>query len=243
MVDRLEELLALMEDEDDEDERQDALEMVREAAPVPAAPTAENEAEDVPGDGADQADLRLDEDAGLSWTLDVETAPSEGQEKKPDVETAPSEGQEKKPDVKTAPSEGQEKKPGVNNGAVENGTDGNEATELLWDELAAPVTGPGGSVVLRRPGSGDVELAELVGVPGQSDAAADSVRPADGGLEGLYRQALQASRPAVQGLPVEQAGRSMRAEEPGRTAALTMDELDRAVRRDSRRYDGGMTIY
>ena len=215
MVDRLEELLALMEDEDDEDERQDALEMVREAAPVPAAPTAENEAEDVPGDGADQADLRLDEDAGLSWTLDVETAPSEGQEKKP----------------------------GVNNGAVENGTDGNEATELLWDELAAPVTGPGGSVVLRRPGSGDVELAELVGVPGQSDAAADSVRPADGGLEGLYRQALQASRPAVQGLPVEQAGRSMRAEEPGRTAALTMDELDRAVRRDSRRYDGGMTIY
>ncbi len=229
MVDRLEELLALMEDEDDEDERQDALEMVREAAPVPAAPTAENEAEDVPGDGADQADLRLDEDAGLSWTLDVETAPSEGQEKKPDVETAP--------------SEGQEKKPGVNNGAVENGTDGNEATELLWDELAAPVTGPGGSVVLRRPGSGDVELAELVGVPGQSDAAADSVRPADGGLEGLYRQALQASRPAVQGLPVEQAGRSMRAEEPGRTAALTMDELDRAVRRDSRRYDGGMTIY
>ena len=229
MVDRLEELLALMEDEDDEDERQDALEMVREAAPVPAAPTAENEAEDVPGDGADQADLRLDEDAGLSWTLDVETAPSEGQEKKPDV--------------KTAPPEGQEKKPGVNNGAVENGTDGNEATELLWDELAAPVTGPGGSVVLRRPGSGDVELAELVGVPGQSDAAADSVRPADGGLEGLYRQALQASRPAVQGLPVEQAGRSMRAEEPGRTAALTMDELDRAVRRDSRRYDGGMTIY
>lgn len=63
------------------------------------------------------------------------------------------------------------------------------------------------------------------------------------GLEGLYRQTVRAVRPAPQALPVEQAGRTVRAEEPGRTAALTVDELDRAVRRDSRRYDGGMTIF
>ena len=58
-----------------------------------------------------------------------------------------------------------------------------------------------------------------------------------------YRQTVQASRQVVQNLPVEQAGRAPLAQEPGRTAALTVDELDRAVRRDSRRYDGGMTIF
>lgn len=65
------------------------------------------------------------------------------------------------------------------------------------------------------------------------------------GLEALYDQTVQASRPspAPQLQSAEQAGRTLRAEEPGRTAALTVEELDRAVRRDSRRYDGGMTIF
>lgn len=68
-------------------------------------------------------------------------------------------------------------------------------------------------------------------------------RGAQSGLEELYRRTAQASRPPVQSLPVEQAGRTRQAEEPGRTAALTVDELDRAVRRDSRRYDGSMSIF
>ena len=64
------------------------------------------------------------------------------------------------------------------------------------------------------------------------------------GLEGLYRQAVQASRPAApQARPVEQTERPARAGEPEQAAALTVDELDRAVKRDSRRYDGGMTIF
>ena len=62
-------------------------------------------------------------------------------------------------------------------------------------------------------------------------------------LEGLYRRTAQAVRPPAQNLPVEQAGRTRLDEKPERAAALTVDELDWAVRRDSRRYDGGMTIY
>lgn len=63
------------------------------------------------------------------------------------------------------------------------------------------------------------------------------------GLEGLYRQTVQAARPAAPALPPEPAGRSVRAQEPGSAASLAVDELDRAVRRDSRRYDGGMSIF
>jgi hypothetical protein len=35
----------------------------------------------------------------------------------------------------------------------------------------------------------------------------------------------------------------VRVQEAERGAALTAEELDRAVRRDSRRYDGGMSIF
>ena len=63
------------------------------------------------------------------------------------------------------------------------------------------------------------------------------------GLKGLYRQTVQGLRPAAPALPPEQAGRTARAQEPGSAASLAVDELDRAVRRDSRRYDGGMSIY
>ena len=63
------------------------------------------------------------------------------------------------------------------------------------------------------------------------------------GLKGLYRQTVGGLRPAAPALPPEQAGRNARAQEPGSAASLAVDELDRAVRRDSRRYDGGMSIY
>lgn len=228
MVDRLEELLALMEDEDDEDEGKDALEL--RAAAVPAAPAAESGAEEAAESGAEGAAPALREDrnapaeaGGLDWMLDVRGPLLESQEEVPGAD-------------------------GAVDGAAENESAGDGAAEFLRDELAAAVMGPGGSVVLRRPGAGDVELAEAAGLPGRAgeaemSATGNAGRPGDEGLEGLYRQAVRAGRPAAQNLPVEQAGRPMRAEEPGRTAALTVDELDRAVRRDSRRYDGGMTLF
>lgn len=92
--------------------------------------------------------------------------------------------------------------------------------------------------------AGEGPRAEKAGGAQAGSELAAAVRGEGGtGLEGLYRQAARASRPAPQALPVGQAGQALRAEEPGRAAALTVEELDRAVRRDSRRYDGGMTIY
>lgn len=85
--------------------------------------------------------------------------------------------------------------------------------------------------------------AERLSVEKGGELAQAVRHEAESGLEELYRQTVQASRPTVQTLPVEQAGRTLQAEEPGLSAALTVDELDRAVRRDSRRYDGGMMIY
>lgn len=63
------------------------------------------------------------------------------------------------------------------------------------------------------------------------------------GLEGLYRQAARSARPAPPILGAEPAGQAVRPAEPEGGGSLTVDELDRAVRRDSRRYDGAMNIF
>lgn len=61
------------------------------------------------------------------------------------------------------------------------------------------------------------------------------------GLEGLYRRATEtALAPAA--VPAAPTGQSVLREEAP-AAGLTAEELDRAVRRDSRRYDGAMNIY
>lgn len=68
--------------------------------------------------------------------------------------------------------------------------------------------------------------------------------PGDGrlGLEELYRRTAQAARPAFQAAGGPD-GRTVRMDERDAPRQLTVDELDRAVRRDSRRYDGGMSIF
>lgn len=61
------------------------------------------------------------------------------------------------------------------------------------------------------------------------------------GLEGLYRRATEtALAPAA--VPAAPTGQSVLREEVP-AAGLTAEELDRTVRRDSRRYDGAMSIY
>ncbi|MDE7003943.1 MAG: hypothetical protein K2P08_05870, partial [Oscillospiraceae bacterium] len=98
-------------------------------------------------------------------------------------------------------------------------------------------------LMIRRPPT-STHGASSAASAGYTRPAGTARRGGERGLEGLYRRAAQAVRPAAaKALPVEQAGRTFRGEEPGRTAALTVEELDRAVRRDSRRYDGGMTIF
>lgn len=198
MVDRLEELLALLEDEDEDEPREDAAEL-RAGAAVPAAPAARPEmAETAERDGMEAEmgppavrDGGGPQDAEPGWMADAGTVPAERREEIPGADGGPDGG-------------------GAGDGAA-----------LL--EPAGPEAG--------------ASAAEELG------AVMDTMTAAERGLEGLYRQTVQASRPAAQALPVEQAGRAVRAQEPGRTAALTVDELDRAVRRDSRRYDGGMTIF
>ena len=60
------------------------------------------------------------------------------------------------------------------------------------------------------------------------------------GVERLYRRMAE----AVAVSPVSAAAHGViREEQTAEAAGLTVRELDRAVRRDSRRYDGGMNIY
>ena len=62
------------------------------------------------------------------------------------------------------------------------------------------------------------------------------------GLEELYRRTAHAARPVLQAAGGPE-GRTVRMDERDAPRQLTVDELDRAVRRDSRRYDGGMSIF
>ena len=71
------------------------------------------------------------------------------------------------------------------------------------------------------------------------------VRAADSGAWGtleLYRGAARGIRSA-QTSAAPAAGAAVTERMTAGTGSLTVDELDRAVRRDSRRYDGGMELY
>ena len=119
-----------------------------------------------------------------------------------------------------------------------------QRAEAAWRRALADRSDGAAAEAVRMTAEGTMGAsAERLSVEKGGELARVVRHGAESGLEGLYRQTVRASRPAPQALPVEQAGRTVRAEEPGRTAALTVDELDRVVRRDSRRYDGGMTIF
>lgn len=111
--------------------------------------------------------------------------------------------------------------------------------------LGAAQTGGGGAAGTDRTaaGTGAEWAAMREPATGLAYAGMRQAVQAQAGLEGLYRQTAQAVRPAAPALPPEQAGRTARAQEPGGNPSLAVDELDRAVRRDSRRYDGGMSIF
>ena len=119
-----------------------------------------------------------------------------------------------------------------------------QRAEAAWRRALADRPDGAAAEALRMTAEGTMgAAAERLSVEKGGELAQVVKHKPEIGLEGLYRQTVRAVHPAPQALPVEQAGRTVRAEEPGRTAALTVDELDRAVRRDSRRYDGGMTIF
>lgn len=101
----------------------------------------------------------------------------------------------------------------------------------------------------RRPAR--AEIGRRAQAPGAAElrteeaekAGAEPAGTAEAGLERLYRRTAQAGRLPAQGMAGGTAAWTRPEKEPGQTAALTVDELDRAVKRDSRRYDGGMSIF
>lgn len=219
MIDRLEELLNLMRDEDAEEEPEDEPELgetVFPASPVPEAPAQE----DAQGDGGAEAP----EEPGGPEKRSGPDRPGEGEPDRPG---------EEEPDCGRRWDELPE-------------ADGLQSAGR--DKTAAPMAGA------ERPlGSGpaadrDGETAKgPEAEDGEAEAPEGPVRPEperEMELKELYRQVLRASRPAAQSLPAEPVGRAVRAWEGGPPpAGLTVEELDWAVRRDSRRYDGGMTLF
>ena len=135
-------------------------------------------------------------------------------------------------------------------GASEETSDGPDGPEIPEDEvdlsgldefdlpaplLAAPERAESGAGDGPTPPAGPVEVS---GGPAAQE-------PSLAGLEELYRETVRETLPST-ALAVPQGGRgefASRGPEPGSAASLAVDELDRAVRRDSRRYDGEMSIY
>lgn len=224
----MEELLELTEDEENGDGQADALELTPgTAAPAPASPPPEMETQTGPQE---------DETAEGA-------APAEAGDLPAAVKT-PAEGAKN-----TALPEQLKKLPGGGgpaDGAMPETAPEEPVPAQFWrggpEQLVA---GSNGTALLRRPGAGDVELAWTdVSTGGAAeDSPATSPQPEGRGLEKLYRQAVQAARPAPQVLSAPQPGQGVRLGEPETPRQLTVDELDRAVRRDSRRYDGGLEIF
>lgn len=223
MVDRLEELLALMEMEDEDGEQEDALALTAgTAVPAPPGPEMETEEqlENVRAETADAPDMEKEVRAALETSDGARGA-----------QRALAGAQENAALEAGAPAE---------EGRAEAENAAGELPEGLWqDRRLPPMTRRNEFGTAETPGVGAVGPAVVAGAARTENAAAEAAS----GLERLYRQTVQASRPAAQTLAAEQTGQAFRAAEPERSAALTVDELDRAVRRDSRRYDGGMMIF
>ncbi len=224
----MENLLELAQDDEDGEELRDALEL-RTAAPVPSPPPPEMETQAGP-QGEERAGEQARQQAG-----DLPPAPKTAAEAarsaalpEDPAEISPGGRRAGGPMSETAPVEP-------------------VPASFLGDGLGKIVTGPHGAPLLRRPGAGDMELTALKAPKAQDGTEeggkTQSPPASQGGLEGLYRQAVQAARPAAQALAVPQRDQTVRPEEPEVPRQLTVDELDRAVRRDSRRYDGGLEIF
>ena len=144
------------------------------------------------------------------------------------------------PETADDPAEGTEalpQWPGPEDGLPEPGEEPETGTVWklgpVWTVRGAPETEKAEALVRAARADG---AAAGAGTAGRLETEAP-------GLAGLYRRASEAARPAAPALPPARAGRTALEREPGSAASLAVDELDRAVRRDSRRYDGGMDIF
>ena len=264
MIDRIEELLGLLAaEEDDEEQQEDVLALTAKEEAVPASPR---------GDGGETGEVGTGDRSGGRTAGDIVSerpgliAGEIAQEWPMPVAGETGDGGAQDRSGGRTAGEIVLERPGLIAGETETAEESAQAAGELWKD--GPVwtvrSGPPEIDGVRRaatagrtaqteetfqpPRDGETILSGLQwavqGVtPGPAPEGAGRSGPEQGGLEGLYRQTVRGLRPAVPAMPPEQAGRTARAQEPGSAASLAVDELDRAVRRDSRRYDGGMSIY
>lgn len=113
------------------------------------------------------------------------------------------------------------------------------------EELERAVRAQGGEGALgrtRRGGiSGERPGGKRTGETPWGEREPDEAGP-DEGFAWLYRHTARAAAGDTGSAPGA-ARTAWEAREEDGSAALTAEEFDRAVRRDSRRYDGGLTIY
>lgn len=230
MIDRLEELLELLTDEDEreEEEREEEEREEEEGEDVPAPIDTAVLGPGAPGtDGGEAVPSATSGDE--LWDAPADPAAETGRFAAKAAEDG-------------AVSSAEDRRDGpewrLEAGAV-------PSAEAAWRRKVAEWTDEANAQSVRTAAEGAAgAVREQLGAARGETAARVAGRERPDGLEGLYRQTVQASRPAApQSVSVERSGRTLRMEEPGWSGGLTVDELDRAVRRDSRRYDGGMTIY
>ena len=275
MIDRVEELLELVEEQPDEDGQEDglalALELEQEtgAPVVPVSGPEEDGEEDVPPP---------ERDGGPEANSGPRAVPTGGGTGGPEWPEAPPPAWEaRRLEAPVIPGGGSEAEADKGTLDRESGRDGPEQAQtegrpgvLEWHRAAqrpaAPAWRPEGTA-----GSGSQVWPEGAarnggqiwqvekfreGVPawqGEGPRRTPETEehhsvpqgPEEGrrGLEELYRQTAQAARPASLAAEAGQAAWTARMGEAETARQLTVDELDRAVRRDSRRYDGGMSIF
>lgn len=268
----MEELLELVEEQTDEDQREDGLTLEPEA--IPAVPGGGMEA----ADGADgpssgtEADGPPENGARVLWA-DAGTDRPVRREVIPKAEGGGA-GEDALPAWKAPgpdggagvtapgaagesvqrPEDGRRPAPhGQRDGEEQSGPSWREDEEggraldwrragALYGALKWAEEGPQGAPI-RREAEPPISPRQEQGEAERRRGAAKGTAEARRGLEELYRQAAQAARPVLQAVGGEQAVRMARTGEGETPRQLTVDELDRAVRRDSRRYDGGMSIF
>ena len=287
MIDRVEELLELVEEQPDEDGQEDglalALELEQEtgAPVVPVSGPEEDGEEDVPPperDGGPEANSGPRAvptgggTGGPEWPEEMTKMDGGGAGEAP-----PPAWEARRLEAPVIPGGGSEAEADKGTLDRESGRDGPEQAQtegrpgvLEWHRAAqrpaAPAWRPEGTA-----GSGSQVWPEGAarnggqiwqvekfreGVPawqGEGPRRTPETEehhsvpqgPEEGrrGLEELYRQTAQAARPASLAAEAGQAAWTARMGEAETARQLTVDELDRAVRRDSRRYDGGMSIF
>ena len=123
-----------------------------------------------------------------------------------------------------------------------DGTDWARWTAEAGLDAMAPEWARGTAEAGRKLGR-DLENGPEAAGTGSPGLARKPDRGGSAALMELYRGAAEGARAPAPALARSGTSRTVLERETGGAPGLTVEELDRAVRRDSRRYDGGMTIF